>query len=246
MQTATFRIYAELNDFLPKQKKQVSFEYSFAGPLKVHEAILSLHIPLSEVDLILVNGCSKGVDYWISNGDYISVYPVFESFNISSLNSLRPEPLRNSKFILDVHLGKLAKFLRMAGFDTLYSSTFKDAEIIDISVESGRIILTRDNGLLRSVKVKHGYYIRNIDPVKQFKEVVSKFDLGSQFKPMERCLKCNNLLEMAVKEELPGKIKPDILNRFSHFYTCRQCNHIYWHGSHYDRMKAFLKTIIDS
>ncbi|MGQ1784991.1 MULTISPECIES: Mut7-C RNAse domain-containing protein [unclassified Saccharicrinis] len=238
-----FRFYAELNDFLTADKKQVSFKYAFIGPLKVEEAILSMRVPLSEIDLILINSQPQTLDYFLNHNDYVSVYPVFECFDISPINKLRKEPLRRSTFILDVHLGKLAKFLRMAGLDTLYSDRFEDSEIIDISLETGRIILTRDRQLLHSKRINHGYFVRNIDPLKQFKEVLAKFNLGSQLKPMMRCLKCNNPLEPINKTKVLNRIKPAILNRFDTFYTCKQCNHIYWKGSHYERMTEFLASV---
>ena len=240
-----FRFYAELNDFLPNEKKQHLFEHLFAGPLKVQEAILSLQVPLSEVDLILVNGESEKFDYWLNDEDYISVYPMFESLDISTLNSLRPQPLRVTQFILDAHLGKLAKYLRMAGFDTLYDGNYEDNEIIDISVKTGRIILTRDKAMLRSKRVNHGYYIRNIQPIKQFKEVITKFDLISQFKILSRCLLCNLLLVKESKENAKTILSSDIILRFDNFFRCPECNRIYWKGSHYDRMNNFICNIIN-
>ncbi|TLX72792.1 twitching motility protein PilT [Labilibacter sediminis] len=241
-----FRFYAELNDFLPSDKKQKIFEFEFAGPLKVQEAILAMHIPLSEVDLVIINGQSKKFNYWLKDDDFISVYPVFESFDISSLNALRPHPLRETKFILDAHLGKLAKYLRMAGFNALYDPDFKDPQIIDISVDTKRIILTRDKALLRSVRIKHGYYVRNINPLKQFKEIICKFDLVSQFNPLNRCLVCNQLLKQIAKIDVETLVSPDIYNRFTHFYQCQQCHKIFWKGSHFDRMRQFIYEISKS
>jgi uncharacterized protein with PIN domain len=240
---AHFRFYAELNDFLPKAKKQVRFNYQFFGPLRIKEAILSLRIPLSEVDLILINGKSQNPHQLLNDGDYVSVYPVFETLDITSLTKLRPKPLRHSLFILDVHLGKLAKYLRMAGFDTLYNNEIEDAEIIDISIQTGRIILTRDKDLLRSAKVKHGYFVRSTIPKNQFKEVINKFDLTSQFSPLTRCLECNHLLTSAKTSDISSQVDDYLIQHFDAFFTCNNCEKIYWKGSHYKGMVNFINNL---
>jgi len=118
---AFFRFYAELNDLLPSRKrKELEHEFSFFGKNTVKDAIESFNIPHTQVDLIVVNQVSVGFDYLLNPGDRVSVYPVFETLDISPVTRLRPKPLRHPAFILDVHLGKLARLMRMAGFDTLY------------------------------------------------------------------------------------------------------------------------------
>ena len=124
MHKATFRFYEELNDFLPKEKRKKRFEHNFIDRASVKDVIESFGVPHTEVDLIIVNGESKNFSYIINDGDDISVYPVFESIDISNLQKLRPEPLREPKFILDVHLGTLARYLRMLGFDTNYRNDY--------------------------------------------------------------------------------------------------------------------------
>jgi len=119
-----------------------------------------------------------GFSYKLNNEDQISVYPVFESIDISGINRLRPEPLRDPKFILDVHLGKLSKYLRLLGFDTFFKDFMDDNEIIEISLREKRIILTRDKNLLKHKEITHGYWIRSQKPKIQLKEVLSRFDLS--------------------------------------------------------------------
>src|SRR5262249_52305094 len=134
MQVASFRLYAELNDFLPPAQRQIPFVYCFNGMPTIKEAIEAVGVPHTEVDLILVNGVSVAFDYRLRDGDSVAVYPVFESFDIAPLLRLRPQPLRETKFILDVHLGKLAKYLRLLGFDTLYRNDYQDPDIIAIAL----------------------------------------------------------------------------------------------------------------
>ena len=113
----TIRFYEELNDFLHKSLRKKAFTHSFTGTPTVKDIIESLGIPHTEIDLILANGNPVGFNYKPSGGDYVSVYPIFESLDISGTTRLRPKPLRFIRFILDVHLGKLARYLRMLGFD---------------------------------------------------------------------------------------------------------------------------------
>jgi len=164
---ANFRFYEELNDFLAPAQVKRTIEYRFDGNPAVKDPIEVLGVPHSEVDLILVNEVSVGFDYQLRHGDRVAVYPVFESLDISSLQRLRPQPLRVTRFMVDVNLGKLAKRLRMFGFDTAYGNDFNDAEIVERAQRGKRIILTRDRRLLFRKTVTHGYWVRSDDPKTQ-------------------------------------------------------------------------------
>ena len=241
--TVRLRFYAELNNFLPVNLQQVSFDYSFPGPITVKEVIESMKIPLTEVDLILVNGSAVDFNYPVNDQDYISVYPVFEQFDITGISQLRKTPLRISKFILDSHLGKLAKYLRMAGFDTLYENNYSDDAIRKIAADESRIIITRDRDLLSYREVTHGYYVRNVHLEEQMAEIVAKFDLYSQMNPFTRCLICNTELKSIAKENVSEGIDEDTKSIFNEFYQCSTCQRTYWKGSHYERMMDFLKSL---
>jgi len=243
LKNITFRCYAELNDFLPPEQKQKQFVYSLKTPVTLGEAIESLGIPLSEVDLMLVNGQPVSRNQRLYENDYISVYPTFEVLDISQLKDVHSPPLRVSCFILDAHLGKLAKYLRMLGFDSLYRDDFKDDEIIEIAARENRIILTRDKVLLKSKQITHGYYIRTTDKHNQLREVVKKFDLYSQFKSFTRCMTCNAELIPKKKEEIRHMVQPEILQIFNEFFLCPACKKVYWKGSHFKRMESFIRDL---
>jgi uncharacterized protein with PIN domain len=234
-----FRFYAELNDFLPAHRKQKAFEECFKTPLTVGETLVSLGIPFSEVDLILVNGVSVEMNHKLSEHDRISVYPKFERLDISGNTKLR-----NSKFILDCHLGKLARYLRMLGFDCLYKNHMDDDVIIEIARRDGRIILTRDTLLLKSPRLIHAYYVRAIEKHAQLCEVVEKFDLYSQFKSFTRCMTCNHPLQTVHKEDILDKIDEDTANVFQDFYLCPHCDKVFWKGSHFKRMEEFVRGLL--
>jgi uncharacterized protein len=230
------RFYQELNDFLPLSKRKKSFQHTFNGSMTIKDIVESLGVPHTEIDLILANGESVAFTYKPCVGDHISVYPVFESLDISAVTRLRPQPLRSSVFILDVHLGKLAKYLRMLGFDTLYRNDYEDQEIIDISVSEKRIILTRDIGILKNSKITHGYWIRSQQPGEQVKEVIQRFDLSKSIKPLSRCIECNGRIAEVEKEEIMDQLKPKTILFFHEFYQCTSCGKVYWEGSHFSKM----------
>lgn len=203
---AYFRFYAELNDFLPPEKRQTSFPYAFAGKPAVKDSIEAIGAPHTEVDLIITNGKAVGFDYHLRDRDRVSVYPVFERLDITPLLRLREKPLRKTKFILDVHLGKLARYLRMLGFDTFYRNDYEDAQIVRISVADRRIILTRDQGLLKNGAVTHGTWLRSTSPRTQVREVLQRFDLFAQIKPFARCMVCNGKIERVDKEAVASRL----------------------------------------
>ena len=239
----TFRFYAELNDFLPPRRKQKAFVQSFKTPITVRETIGSLGIPLSEVDMILVNETSVDLEHKLKECDYISVFPVFESMDVSATTKVRKTALRTTLFVLDAHLGKLAKYLRMLGFDTLYRSDIDDSEIISVARKEKRIILTRDKLLLKSKEVRHGYFVRSIEKHEQLREVVKKFDLNSQFKSFTRCMTCNTILLKVDKEEIHNKVDKDIFRIFNEFFYCKHCDKVFWKGSHFMRMEAYIREL---
>ena len=241
--TINIRFYEELNDFLPENKRKVTFKQSLFTGQTVKDIVEALGVPHTEIDLILVNGTSVTFNYKPANGDNISVYPVFESFDISNVTHLRPKPLRDTKFIADAHLGKLARNLRMYGFDTQYENSFSDSEIIRISSGEKRIILTRDKGILKTGRVTHGYFVRSENPDEQLSEVISYFQLSGKIKPLVRCLECNGIIEKVKKQEIIHLLEPKTEKYFNEFYRCSVCKKVYWKGSHYDKMMSKMKNL---
>jgi uncharacterized protein with PIN domain len=244
MKIAYFRFYEELNELLPPDRKKREFEYAFKGTPSVKDAIEAIGVPHAEVDLILVNGISVSFSEKLSHGDKVSVYPVFESVDIGQVTHLRPMPLRELKFILDVHLGCLAKYLRLCGFDTLFSSFYDDREIIDTAVKEKRIILTRDKQLLKDRRVTHGYWVRSQDHNEQLEEVFRRFDLRNHLALFSRCISCNTTLEEVSKEAIQNRLQADTSRYFSKFTRCPLCDRIFWEGSHYDNMKVIINNVL--
>src|SRR3990167_10799559 len=168
---------------------------------------------------------------------------MFESLDITNLQRLRAKPLRKLKFILDVHLGTLAKYMRILGFDSLYKNNYKDEEIVDISLKEKRTILTRDRGILKRSEVTHGYWIRSTKTDTQIIEVIKRFDLKEQIKELSRCLLCNSLLKKISKEKIIDRLPRKVREFQNEFYYCKACDKIFWKGSHYTKMMKTIENI---
>lgn len=239
----SIRFYEELNDFLPAGQRKADIAHSFGNTGSVRDLIESMGVPHTEIDLILVNGISVDFDYQVQDGDRISVYPVFEALDIQPLTHLRPRPLRVTRFVLDVHLGRLAAYLRMLGFDCLYRNDYEDAALARLSVAEHRILLTRDRRLLMLKQVTHGYYVRARLPREQLVEVMTRFDLFRARRPFTRCLHCNGLIQPVDKEAVLEHLLPRTREYYEKFWQCARCGKIYWKGSHYRRMQRLLATV---
>ncbi len=245
MALARFRFYEELNDFLPEARRRVDFDYAFQRRAAIKDVIEALGVPHTEVDLILVNGESVGFSHILRDGDRVSVYPVFEALDISPLTRLRPAPLRTPRFVADAHLGKLARYLRLMGFDTLYRNDYHDQELAEISARQRRILLTRDRGLLKRRIVTHGCFIRQGDPWRQLQALFQRLDLYRLARPYRRCINCNGLLEPVDKARIAHLLGPKTRRYFDTFRRCVGCGQIYWGGSHVPRMQDLVARLMD-
>jgi uncharacterized protein with PIN domain len=243
MALASFRFYEELNDFLVPERCKTAFPHTFDRRASVKDMIESFGVPHTEVELILANGESVDFSYIVRDGDRISVYPMFESLDISQLLRLRPEPLRHPKFVLDTNLGRLARYLRLLGIDCLYRNDYEDGELARISGSTNRILLTRDRTLLRHKIITRGYFVRATDPRLQTKEVLSRFDLNGTIAPFTRCTRCNGILDDVEKSRVIDRLEPKTKRYFDRFRLCRDCGQIYWKGSHYDHAKLLIDSL---
>ena len=177
------RFYAELSDFLPPDRRGRPITLEVAAGTTVKDLAESFGIPHTEIEVILVNGESVDFVHQVGEGDRVSVYPMFEALDVSPLVLLRPRPFREPRFVLDVHLGRLARILRLLGFDSVWRNDLTDHELATISVDEKRILLTRDQGLLKHAKVTHGYLVRETNHRRQVVEILRRFDLFGAIAP---------------------------------------------------------------
>lgn len=246
MAIANFCFHAELNFFLPPSKKQVEFTHYFEERASIKDMIESLGVPHPEVDSLLVNGESVDFSYIVRDGDRIDVYPISAASEVAPTVSVRPPHLSYYRFVLDIHLGKLANSLRMLGFDTLYRNDYADEELAQISASQERILLTRDKGLLMRSLVTYGYYVRETNPERQVVEVLQRFNLFKLVQPFKRCIRCNGLLVPVAKESILDQLPQKTQLSINEFHRCGECSQIYWKGAHYERMEQFIERLLSS
>ncbi|MGE5123684.1 MAG: Mut7-C RNAse domain-containing protein [Acidobacteriaceae bacterium] len=227
----SFTFRSELNDFLPHYRRGTTFIIECEAHQTIKHLIESLGVPHTEFGKVLVNGQPASSSDRLRESDQVTVYPA--DFLIQD------EP----RFILDSHLGQLAIYLRMLGFDSLYQNDYQDKELSQISSEEGRILLTRDRRLLMRKAIRHGYCIHQTDPRQQAVEVLRRFKLLGQVKPFQRCLRCNSPLEAVGKQEIIDRLEPLTKIYYDEFHLCPACNQIYWKGSHYGHMLEMIAAL---
>lgn len=238
-----FRFYEELNDFLAPALRRRTFPHAFDGTPSVKDRIESLGVPHTEVDLILVDGVSVGFGHRVRGGERVAVYPVFERFDLTGVTRLRPLPLREPRFVADVHLGRLAGYLRLLGFDCRYRNDFGDDELLEISRAERRTVLTRDVGLLEHACLTHGAFVHQTDPRRQLREVLDRFDLWSRISPLTRCARCNSPLERVPRAAALGRVPDAVAREYREFTRCPGCGRLYWPGSHPERLRERLAAV---
>jgi uncharacterized protein with PIN domain len=239
MREVSFRFYGELNDFMRPERRSRRFTHRLRGPASIKDTIEALGVPHSEVDVIVVNGQAVDFGYRPRDGDRVAVYPRFRSLDLGDMPRVGepvPEPLR---FVLDVHLQKLASLLRLAGYDGEVRD--EDAAIARMGSLEARVVLTRDRELLKRNEVRWGYWVRSTDPARQFLELLHRFDLARHARPFSRCLCCNDPLRRVGKDEVVERLPPRTRAEFDEFHVCDACGRIYWRGSHYQRLRQFLE-----
>lgn len=241
--TASFQFVGTLTDFLPKVQKDKEISYHFRGTPAIKDAIEAFGVPHPEVEIILANGQPAALTYLLQTEDKFKIYPKEARSKWPTapwLRSALPEPIT---FILDVHLGKLSKSLRLLGFDTHYQTDYDDQTIAGIAARHNRVILTRDIGLLKLKIVQWGYWLRSQNSEKQLAEVLAYYNLKSKIQPFTRCLICNGLLQNVPKEAVQTHLPPKTKIYFQEFHQCQTCSRVFWKGSHYARMETFVHQL---
>lgn len=243
MASAQFRFYDALNDFLPRRQRQMIIEHPFDWRASIKDMIESLGVPHCEIDLLVVNGASVDLTYIVQPGDQVAVYPYRHALDITPQVALRPPLPDPMRFILDQHLGRLAAYLRMMGFDTLYRNDYDDEELAQVSANEARILLTRDVGLLKRSLVTYGYFTRETNPPRQLAEITQRYPLLDHMTPFKHCMKCNGLLTPVEKTEIIDQLPADTAQYYEVFHRCTSCARIYWKGPHYQRMSELIAAV---
>lgn len=241
----TVRAYAELNDFWEADSRGRDVRRPIQSHQTVKDVLEATGIPHTEIDLILVNGDPVSFQHRPAVGDRIAVYPMFEALDIGATARLRPEPLRHPRFVVDVNLGRLARLLRVLGFDVWWSSDADDQTLADISLDQQRILLTRDRGLLKRRATTHGLFVHSQQPEEQTLEVLRRLDLRRRIKPFTRCVRCNGQLAAVAKDEVIDQLEPLTRRYYDEFSRCPECGRIYWAGSHFEKLSRLVDRLLE-
>lgn len=233
MEQATFIFHESLNDFLQKRANHTWHSFSFHTPASVKDAIEALGVPHVEVKKIVVNESEESFSYRLQANDKVEVFPYKNHFS----------PNAPHAFVLDVHLGKLARLLRLLGIDAVYKNDLHDSEIVSIAVAENRAVLTRDVGLLKHKVLACGYWLRSQHAEEQLLEVIKMFSLCGYINPFSRCITCNGTLLVTPKKDIIHLLPEKTKNFFEEFYRCENCSNIYWKGSHYQNMQRRVERI---
>jgi uncharacterized protein with PIN domain len=235
MAQATFHFHSELVSFLAPERRSGAFSHGCARAATVKNAIESLGVPHTEAGRLLVNGDAATLDRIVREGDDIEVFPREGGLP-------EDEPIL---FLADAHLGGLARFLRMLGFDTLYENALHDRDILRLAARERRTVLTRDRELLKCRDIARGCFVHERKPEAQLREVATRFGLATRMKPFTLCLHCNLSLESLERAAALAQVPPRIAERYETFVRCPGCRRIYWEGSHWQRMREMLGALLD-
>ena len=227
-----FRFHGELNFFVEPARRNSEFTAPVGSTDTLKHAVESLGAPHTEIGRILINGETAAWSRQLREGDLVEVFP----------HSV-PIGLAEYRFVLDGHLGRLAAYLRMIGFDAWYHHAADDAMLAQVSSRENRLLLTRDVGLLRRNEVERGYLVRSAAPLEQLRELWERYALGAHVRPFTRCMVCNGELRPAASEEVKDVLPPRIRETKAEFSRCVNCGRVFWRGSHYARMLGWIEGL---
>lgn len=241
---ATFTFIGELEHFLPLHKRGASLVVAFQGQPSLKHMIEDQGIPHTQVGMVRVNSAPETLSYHLHPGDLVEVHPVAPEDSQPGGKGAPDTQNEAPRFILDNHLGRLAVYLRMLGFDCRYRNDYQDDELAQVACQEGRILLTRDRRLLMRKIVSQGYWCKSQDPRTQLLEIVQRYNLAGKITPFRRCLRCNTLLQSVSKTDILDRLQPLTIRYYNDFALCPGCQQIYWKGTHYEHMRGIIAEVI--
>jgi len=251
MEAALIAVSLHLLDDLPELTGPARLRdhvVGLSGTAAVKDTLEALGIPHTEVDLLLLGGQPIGFGHHLADGDRVEVHPVppaaQEGREEMPEARLQPRPLAWDRFVCDRHLGRLARMLRTLGFDTLYRNDWTEAQIVAAARHGDRAVLTGSRALLKRRTVERGRLIRSDFADEQTREVLQRFGLVRRVRPFARCNLCNGELRPVPKQEVEARIPPRTRAWLDEYFVCSSCDHLYWDGTHVERMRARIDAIL--
>ncbi len=209
----------------------------------IKDAIEAFGLPHTEVGGIACDGRPADFCQRVEAGQRFDISPHPFPWDVTRPTILRPIPLPELRFVVDVNAGRLARYLRMAGFNTLYDSCWDDHVILVVLQNEPRLLLTRNHDLLKRKQVVFGRRIRADNPLDQLREVIRLFGIHDLPHPFSRCLECNAPLEPVAKRDILPRLEPLTIRYVDLFSICPACERIYWEGSHVEKMQSVLARV---
>ena len=224
----------ELHVFVPQARRAGPLRSTTDGVSSLGHVVESLGVPLTEVGALVVDGREVPVSHVPAAGESVTVRTVARPQRVPGA------PLR---FLLDVHLGTLARRLRLLGVDTAYESTdIGDPALAARSAAEQRVMLSRDRGLLRRRELWAGAFVYSTRPEEQLRDVLDRFQPG--LRPWTRCTACNGLLRRATKHEVADQLKHGTHATYDVFAQCTECGRAYWKGAHHEQLEAIVERAL--
>ncbi len=244
MDTARLHLHGDLRDLVRRRHRDGVVEVAAASPRSVKDAVESVGVPHTEVGAVLVDGTDVDWQARLRGGEAVAVHPVGRVPPGTGGRVAPPAPARPLRFVADVHLGTLARRLRVVGIDTAWRNDATDDELVTCMRTEDRVLLTRDRGLLMRRVVVHGALLRHDDPDQQLDEVATRFDLAADVAPGTRCPRCNGSIETVDRDEVADRLEPGT-RAAAHdaFGRCRDCAALYWAGAHADAIEAIVDRV---
>jgi uncharacterized protein with PIN domain len=230
-QEVEIRFAPELRLFLAPRHRDGHARAAYDGTSSLGHVVESLGVPLPEVGRLCVNGQPAAAACRLGDGDAVEVDAV-----------PRPQRPGTARFILDVHLGTLARRLRLLGVDTVYANDLDDDALIERANAGRRVLLTQDRGLLRRRKLWCGAYARGARPDEQLRDVLERF--APPLAPWTRCTACNGVLAPVRKADVERLLRPGTKRTYQVFSRCSACGRVYWRGAHSERLEAIVRSAV--
>jgi len=241
---ALFLFHGRLADFIPAAGGERPVDYAFEGTPAVKDSLEAQGLPHIEVGALTINGEPSDFTRRLADNDRVEVFPDSSALDPDRFPCLRPPLPDPCRFVMDVHLGRLARLLRLLGFDCLYDKRYADQEIVRLAVGESRIVLTRDIGLLKYGALAWGYWLRSRRGEEQLFEVLERFSLRTRVRAFTRCLVCNGVLCEAAKEDVAAGLEPDTRLYYDKFQRCDTCGRVYWRGSHWEKLRRIVEKTV--